>query len=155
MCFSKQSNSKPKKNSSMATNRAKSAGSIKGNCFHCGEHGHWVSSCYLKEVTCVKGCSSNMKLFWSSKQGSYNCRFLKCLNLRCKAFKWVDNPYLCNSSNEECSSVDDSSSSYINGGEQVPKKNNIKITVEENGKKISLEGEVDVVMDVMKKQFKM
>lgn len=33
--------------------------------------------------------------------------------------------------------------------------NNIKVTVEENGKKITLEGQVEVVIDVMKKQFNM
>lgn len=133
----------------MAANKGKN----NSNCFCCGESGHWVATCYLKEVPCVKGCSTKMKLFWSSKQGSYNCRFLKCPNLKCQAFKWVDNPSTFNCSEEEESSVS-ASSSYNRADMQGP-SNNIKVTVEENGKKITLEGQVEVVIDVMKKQFNM
>lgn len=138
----------------MGGNRGKSVVSNKGNCFHCNESDHWVQSCPLKDVPCVNGCSSTMKLFWSSKQASLDCRFMKCTNPKCNVFLWVDTPQIGSSSSLQHGTISASSSSnHSNGVQPTNNKKNIKVTVEENGKKITFEGELDAVLDVMSKKF--
>lgn len=134
----------------MGGNKGKNTISNKWNCFHCGESGHWVQDCYLKDHECVKGCGNKMKLFWSSKPTSVNCRFLKCPNVNCRAFAWVDTPY---SSNNNIGNEEEHSSSSNAVEVKKESNKNLKVTVEENGKKITFEGEVEVVIDVLNKKF--
>lgn len=135
----------------MGGNKGKASMNNNWSCYNCGESGHWVKDCHLKEVPCSKGCNYQMKLMWSSKETSYNCRFLKCPNPKCKAFNWVDLPYGCSSNKD---SVGENSNSEINtDATQTSEKKSIKVTVEDKGKKITFEGEVDVVLDVLNKKF--
>lgn len=142
----------------MGGNKGKSAITNRSNCFHCGESGHWVQDCHLKDVPCTRGCQSVMKLFWSTKQNSYDCRFLKCPNPRCKAFTWVDT---CSGNNEadysSCATTTSTTSSNNVQSASTPttNNNNIKVTVEEHGKKITFEGQVDVVLDALNKKLNM
>lgn len=142
----------------MGGSKGKSTMNNKWSCFNCGENGHWLQDCYLKDVPCSKGCQNVMKLLWSSKQTSFNCRFLKCPNPKCKAFTWVDNPcgssFTTNQEGENSNFASTNLTTTNNSGVTSDSgKKNIKVTVEEHGKKITFEGEVDAVIDVLNKKF--
>jgi hypothetical protein len=62
---------------------------------------------------------------------------------QCKAFKWIDDPV------KKKESTQASTSKNTNG------EGNMKVTIEEIGKKITIEGLVDDVIEVMNKKLSM
>ena len=91
-----------------------------------------------------------MNLYWSTQQHSYGCRFLRCKGQpQCKAFDWVDQPQFKNEENEASSSNTGSSNANANAN------SNVKVTVEENGKKVTYEGQVNDVIELMNQKLKL
>ncbi|CAH9111695.1 unnamed protein product [Cuscuta europaea] len=121
-------------------------------CFHCGEQGHWAKACTYKHIPCTEGCPNNMELYTSQQSRSYGCRFLRCKGQpQCQAFKWVDSPkhkevatYV---PNKETSSTSEATTS-------IPmQSHSVKVTVEQDGGKVTYEGQVCDVIQLMSKKL--
>lgn len=137
----------------------------KHKCFYCGESDHMVKDCHWKSMPCFAvGCDGKMLLLFSKVEKSYGCRFLRCKNQpMCSAFKWVDEP-----------TYQGTSVSYENRGESTSQvksvgaecrgastsqvksvgaecSSNVKVVREQNGVKLTFEGNVDSVVELMKK----
>ena len=106
-------------------------------CFYCGDTKHLVKAWPWKNFACVNGCTEKISIYWSSQQKSYGCRFIRCRCQPClRAFKWIDEP-------EKKNEVSEASSSNVEGSGHV------KVIVEEKGKKVTYEGNVDDVIELM------
>lgn len=123
-------------------------------CFYCGEYDHMVRECKWKNLPCfADGCSHKMILMVSKVDRSNGCRFLRCKNQPiCRAFKWVDEPvHVSNNSSSSSSSDNRATSSSSTMLSTTDNSNNVKVVKEEKGVKITFEGHIDVVVELMKK----
>ncbi|KAF6140807.1 hypothetical protein GIB67_042220 [Kingdonia uniflora] len=68
-----------------------STSSFEGGCFGCTGTEHWWNHCPWRSVICEKkGCGTPMKLCTSRTQSSKGKKFLKCQNILCGKFIWLE-----------------------------------------------------------------
>ncbi|KAF6164786.1 hypothetical protein GIB67_011176 [Kingdonia uniflora] len=68
-----------------------STSSFEGGCFGCAGTEHWWNHCLWRSVICEKkGCGSPMKLCTSRTESSKGKKFLKCQNILCGKFIWLE-----------------------------------------------------------------
>lgn len=125
----------------------------KNKCFYCGEADHMVRDCQWKNMPCISvGCGYKMNLMVSKVEKSYGCRFLRCKNQpMCNAFKWVDEPAKQGPTaiSENRASTSDTSDMNKAVGTECTSK--VKVVKEKDGVKLTFEGNVDDVIELMKK----
>lgn len=131
--------------------------------FYCGEHDHMVKDCRWKNTPCfVEGCRYKMMLMVSKVERSYGCRFLRCKNQPlCGAFKWLDEPSRLNSScsyeniasssNSACAFENRASSSNSSNPTTSGSSSKVKVVKESHGTKLTFEGNVEDVVELLKK----
>lgn len=123
-------------------------------CFYCGEYDHMVRDCKWKNLPCIaENCSHKMILMVSKVERSSGCRFLRCKNQPiCRAFKWVDQPaYEMSTTTTSNSSIENKATTSTATMATTNITSKVKVVKEENGVKLTFEGHVDAVVDLMKK----